>query len=59
MPRCCDRAGSSEWSTEGISEVVVSDVPMKPKLLAEIKSNNYLLNTLTAMSECSPVCVSV
>jgi hypothetical protein len=34
MPRCCDRAGSSEWSTEGISEVVVSDVPMKPKLLA-------------------------
>ena len=33
---------------KGLSEAVVS-VPMKPPLLANIKSNNYLLNALTAM----------
>lgn len=32
-----------------IQEVTVRDVPMKPPLLAELKSNNYLLNCLTAM----------
>jgi len=32
----------------GLSEALVS-VPMKPPLLATIKSNNYLLNALTAM----------
>lgn len=32
----------------GLSEALVS-IPMKPPLLANIKSNNYLLNALTAM----------
>ena len=32
----------------GVSEVVV-DVPRKPALLEEVKSNNYLLNALQAM----------
>jgi 4-amino-4-deoxychorismate lyase len=35
-------------SSSGISEAQVT-VPMKPPLLANIKSNNYLLNALTAM----------
>ena len=30
-------------------QVTVSTVPFKPALLATIKSNNYLLNVLTAM----------
>lgn len=34
---------------KGISEVTVKGVPMKPPLLATMKSNNYLLNCLTAM----------
>jgi len=33
---------------EGIAETVVS-VPLKPTLLATIKSNNYMLNALSAM----------
>jgi 4-amino-4-deoxychorismate lyase len=33
----------------GIPEVTVLDTPMKPPLLATIKSNNYLLNVLTHM----------
>ena len=33
----------------GISEATVLDTPMKPPLLATIKSNNYLLNVLTHM----------
>jgi branched-subunit amino acid aminotransferase/4-amino-4-deoxychorismate lyase len=38
--------------TEGFAEVTVpaSVVPHKPALLAELKSNNYLLNALTAMA---------
>lgn len=32
-----------------IDEVTVRSVPMKPPLLAELKSNNYMLNCLTAM----------
>ena len=35
---------------EGVAEVTVRDVPMKPPALATLKSNNYLLNCLTAMS---------
>lgn len=35
---------------KGISEFTVTDVPIKPQLLATIKSNNYMLNVLTAMS---------
>ena len=35
--------------SEGINEVTVLDTPMKPPLLATIKSNNYLLNVLTHM----------
>ncbi len=31
----------------GINEATVFDTPMKPELLATIKSNNYLLNVLT------------
>lgn len=33
----------------GVAEVTVRDVPMKPPALATLKSNNYLLNCLTAM----------
>ena len=39
----------SDPLTDGISEVTVNDTPMKPPLLATIKSNNYLLNVLTHM----------
>ena len=39
------------WARDGIAEASVhcSEVPLKPKLLAELKSNNYMLNALTAM----------
>lgn len=33
-----------------IDEVTVRSVPMKPPLLARVKSNNYMLNSLTAMA---------
>ncbi len=33
--------------TDGFREATVSSTPMKPPLLAQIKSNNYLLNVLT------------
>ena len=41
-----------KWTTDGISEVVIhpSDVPTKPKMLAELKSNNYLINALMMMA---------
>ena len=35
--------------TEGVAEVFVRDVPLKPDLLAEIKSNNYMLNALLTL----------
>eukprot|EP01004_Peranema_trichophorum_P004430 NODE_3353_length_1367_cov_6.040997_g2917_i0.p1 GENE.NODE_3353_length_1367_cov_6.040997_g2917_i0~~NODE_3353_length_1367_cov_6.040997_g2917_i0.p1 ORF type:complete len:330 (-),score=50.54 NODE_3353_length_1367_cov_6.040997_g2917_i0:319-1308(-) len=35
---------------KGIHERTIKDVPLKPKLLANLKSNNYLLNCLTCMS---------
>jgi len=35
---------------QGISEVTIADVPLKPAYLATLKSNNYLLNALTAMT---------
>jgi len=40
------------WSMSGIREATVpeSEVPLKPKLLAELKSTNYMLNALTAMA---------
>ncbi|HCB33862.1 MAG TPA: hypothetical protein DEP66_01335 [Acidimicrobiaceae bacterium] len=31
----------------GVAEATVVDTPMKPRLLARVKSNNYLLNVLT------------
>ncbi len=34
---------------DGFREATVRDTPMKPPLLAQIKSNNYLLNVLTHM----------
>jgi 4-amino-4-deoxychorismate lyase len=37
-------------SMEGVSEYTVRDVPLKPNFLANLKSNNYMLNVLTAMS---------
>ena len=40
--------GSNPMSS-GIPEATVLDTPMKPPLLATIKSNNYLLNVLTHM----------
>ena len=41
-----------KWAVDGIPEVVISPevVPTKPKLLAELKSNNYLLNAMTMMA---------
>jgi len=39
-----------EWMETGIPEVIVRSVPLKPNFLANIKSNNYLLNALTAMA---------
>jgi 4-amino-4-deoxychorismate lyase len=42
-------AGGVDIMREGFSEVTVRDTPMKPELLATIKSNNYLLNVLTHM----------
>jgi len=36
------------WKERGVVEYTVS-TPLKPSLLATIKSNNYLLNALTAM----------
>ena len=40
------------WQSDGISEASVpsSVVPLKPKHLAELKSNNYMLNALTMMA---------
>ena len=41
----------AEWESRGISEATVPEelVPMKPPLLAELKSNNYMLNALLMM----------
>tara|TARA_B100000579_G_scaffold203477_1_gene166371 strand:+ start:1499 stop:2431 length:933 start_codon:yes stop_codon:yes gene_type:complete len=39
----------SDPMAAGIPEATVLDTPMKPPLLATIKSNNYLLNVLTHM----------
>lgn len=33
----------------GVREFTVTDVPLKPSMLATTKSNNYMLNCLTAM----------
>ena len=41
--------GSDDPMRDGLREYTVTDVPMKPDLLATIKSNNYLLNVLTHM----------
>jgi 4-amino-4-deoxychorismate lyase len=41
--------GASDSKLKGIPEATVRGVPMKPPLLAKIKSNNYLLNVLTHM----------
>ena len=41
--------GGIDLTRTGIDEVTVLDTPMKPELLATIKSNNYLLNVLTHM----------
>lgn len=40
------------WSVDGIPEASVPEslVPLKPPLLAELKSNNYMLNALTMMA---------
>jgi len=40
---------NSDPMSSGIPEATVSETPMKPPLLATIKSNNYLLNVLTHM----------
>lgn len=41
--------GGADLMREGFNEATVHDTPMKPELLATIKSNNYLLNVLTHM----------
>ena len=40
-------AGGFDPMRDGFREATVRDTPMKPPLLAQIKSNNYLLNVLT------------
>ncbi|WP_419920609.1 aminotransferase class IV [Candidatus Poriferisodalis sp.] len=40
-------AGGFDPMRDGFRETTVRDTPMKPPLLAQIKSNNYLLNVLT------------
>jgi len=42
---------NDEWTTHGVREATVPEavVPLKPDLLAELKSNNYMLNAMTAM----------
>ena len=42
----------ASWSEDGIPEVTVPDtvVPLKPPHLAELKSNNYMLNALLCMA---------
>jgi len=48
---CVVYGGLADFKFEAISEVTVrtSEVPMKPPLLARVKSNNYMLNCITAM----------
>jgi len=48
---CVVYGGLSNFEFKAISEVTVrtSEVPMKPPLLARVKSNNYMLNCITAM----------
>ena len=43
---------NKEWAKHGVAEATVPEaaVPLKPDLLAELKSNNYMLNALTMMS---------
>ncbi len=41
--------GEVDLTRDGFNEATVTDTPMKPELLATIKSNNYLLNVLTHM----------
>jgi hypothetical protein len=45
---CDELSIPHEYTTNGISEATV-EVPMKPALLANTKSSNYLLNCLTHM----------
>ena len=40
-------SGGFDPMRDGFHEATVSETPMKPPLLAQIKSNNYLLNVLT------------
>ena len=40
-------SGSFDPMVDGFREATVRETPMKPPLLAQIKSNNYLLNVLT------------
>ena len=46
---CVVHDDSHGGNDRGLSAAPV-DVPLKPPLLAEMKSNNYLLNVLTAMA---------
>ncbi len=41
--------GGVDLMRDGFNEATVIDTPMKPELLATIKSNNYLLNVLNHM----------
>jgi len=47
---CAVFAGNAPRASQsGVAEATIRDTPMKPGLLATIKSNNYLLNVLTHM----------
>jgi len=47
---CVVFAGLPLMKAPLIDEVIVRDIPMKPARLAAAKSNNYMLNCMTAMS---------
>jgi 4-amino-4-deoxychorismate lyase len=44
-----DDAARARAKREGVAEVIVRDVPLKPPVLATLKSSNYLVNALAAM----------
>lgn len=47
---CHEYTSKAELKIKGIAEYVVGDIPLKPPLLATIKSNNYLINALACES---------
>lgn len=47
----------ADYKLKGVAECVVKDIPLKPPILATIKSNNYLINALTCEAAEDQVCL--